>query len=142
MSGPRGGPPLRVPTLTEVVEFEPPAALVRFEPVGTSTAALSTAVPDPVAPAQRDAPPSIVLPSAETLQARVLAQVQRQLDASAESRLREAIAPVLARAADGLIRELEAELAATLQDLVARAVAQELARASAAAGRDGETTPD
>ena len=137
MSGTRTGPPLRVPTLTEVVEFEP-ALAARPEPVGTNPPTAPG-----VAPALFSvAPPAPILPAAEALQARVLAQLQRQLDATAESRLRDALAPVLARAADGLIRELQAELATTLHDLVARAVAQEMSRASAAIGRDGETTPD
>ena len=45
-----------------------------------------------------------------------------------EVRLREALAPVLTRAADTLIREARKELTTTLRDAVARAVAQELAR--------------
>jgi hypothetical protein len=43
-------------------------------------------------------------------------------------RLREALAPVLARAADALIRDARKELTAALRDAVARSVAQELAR--------------
>ena len=40
----------------------------------------------------------------------------------------EALAPVLARVADTLIRDARKELTATLRDAVARSVAQELAR--------------
>jgi hypothetical protein len=43
-------------------------------------------------------------------------------------RLREALAPVLARAADALIRDARKELTAALREAVARSVAQELAR--------------
>ncbi|MEO7152095.1 MAG: hypothetical protein ABIX46_10370 [Burkholderiaceae bacterium] len=138
MSGPRTGPPLRVPTLTEVVEFAPPASAR----AGAAAATALVAPALPLAAQVRTAASAATPPSEEALQARVLAQLQRQLDATAESRFREALAPLLARAADGLIRELQAELATTLHGLVARAVAQELERASAAAGRDGETTPD
>ena len=58
----------------------------------------------------------------------MLADLQRQLDLMLEVRLREALAPVLARAADTLIRDARKELTATLRDAVARSVAQELAR--------------
>ena len=129
MSGPRSSPPLRVPTLTEVVEFEPPPGAPAMTPSVPASA--------PAAPEAFDA---------RELHARILAQVQRQLDASFESRLREAIAPALARYADGLIRDLQADIASTLQGLVARAVEHEQARASEsgapAARRDGGTTPD
>ena len=95
-------PPRRVPTLTEVVKTEPPAGV------------------EPVAPAS---------PSAEEqLVQRVLGDVQRQVDLMLEQRLREALAPALARLTDALLRETRRELASTLQDLVARAVAQELSR--------------
>ena len=118
MSFTRPVPPLRVPTLTEVVEFE--------------TAPSSPAATEPS--------------DSGDLHARILAQVQRQLDASFESRLREAIAPALARCADGLIRDLQDEIASTLHGLVARAVEHERARAAGPAApaprRDGGTTPD
>ena len=58
----------------------------------------------------------------------MLADLQRQLDLMLEVRLREALAPVLARAADALIRDARKELTAALRDAVARSVAQELAR--------------
>ncbi|MEO6407553.1 MAG: hypothetical protein ABIO45_02210 [Burkholderiaceae bacterium] len=125
MTALRPPPPLRVPTLTEVVEFDPlPNA---------------PAAPESV-PAKPDSS------DAGDLNARILALVQRQLDASCESRLREAIAPALARCADALIRDLQSELASTLQGLVARAVEQERLRtgeqATLAPRRDGGTTPD
>ena len=76
------------------------------------------------APAIPAAPPV----SEAQLSQRVLADLQRQLDLMLEVRLREALAPVLARAADALIRDARKELTATLRDAVARSVAQELAR--------------
>jgi len=45
-----------------------------------------------------------------------------------EVRLREALAPVLARATDALIRDARKELTTALRDAVARSVAQELTR--------------
>lgn len=62
----------------------------------------------------------------EQLAERVLAEVQDRLDALFESRMREALAPALARAADGLIRDLRPELTLALRDLVHDAVARAL----------------
>ncbi|MFZ2651913.1 MAG: hypothetical protein WA210_17590 [Burkholderiaceae bacterium] len=59
---------------------------------------------------------------------RVMAEVQQQFDATLEARLREVLAPALARATDTIVRETREQFAATLRDTVARAVAQELAR--------------
>ena len=58
----------------------------------------------------------------------VLVGMQRQVELMLEYRLREALTPLLARAADSIVREARTELASTLRDVVARAVAQELAR--------------
>ena len=97
--------PSRVPTLTEEVQVAPEAA-------------------EPVLPARAEAD----LDGAAALTQAVLEDVQRQVDLMLEYRLRDAMAPALARASDGLIRELRHELAATLRDLVEKAVAQALAR--------------
>jgi hypothetical protein len=110
-----------VPTLTEVVDWpgvsQPPGAIP------------SAAGPAGFAPvAQMTAEPVIALPSEEQLVQRVLADLQRQIDLMLEYRLREALAPLLARAADNVIRDARGELASTLRDVVARAVAQEMAR--------------
>lgn len=98
-------PPTRVPTLTEEVQVTPETA-------------------DPVLPARAEAD----LDDTAHLTHAVLEDVQRQVDLMLEYRLRDAIAPALARASDSLIRELRHELAATLRDLVEKAVAQALAR--------------
>jgi hypothetical protein len=58
----------------------------------------------------------------------VLADVLRDLDLMFEARVREAVAPALARAADTLIREARVELAGVIRDAVGRAVAQAMAR--------------
>lgn len=96
------GPPSpgRVPTLTEVIGPQP----------------------SPVTP------PAALTGSEHELVHRVLANVQRQVDLLLEQRLREALAPALARLTDALLRETRGELASTLRDIVARAVAQELSR--------------
>jgi alkylhydroperoxidase family enzyme len=56
----------------------------------------------------------------------VLRELQPRLDEMLETRLREALAPALARAADGLIRDARGELAPALRDLVQAAVARAL----------------
>ena len=77
-----------------------------------------------VTPASHHAPSM----SDEQLIQRVLVDVQHQVDLMLEYRLREVLTPILTRAADGVIRDARTELASTLRDVVARAVAQELAR--------------
>lgn len=59
---------------------------------------------------------------------RVLAELQRQVDAVLEVRLRELLAPILSRAADALVRDARKELTTAMRDAVSRAIAQELAR--------------
>lgn len=102
-------PPHRLPTLTEVVAIEPAVA--------------PPAAAAPAVPAAAALPPEPTL-----LTEAVLADVQRQIDLMLEVRLRELLAPVLARAADGLVREARTELARALREMVTRAVAREIAR--------------
>lgn len=59
---------------------------------------------------------------------RVMADVQRRIDSMLEFRLREAMAPVMARHTEALVRDLRDELASTMRDVVSRAVAQEVAK--------------
>lgn len=114
-------PPDRVPTLTEVVSWpqggpatQLPLPAVEAQPV---EADLMAAVPMP----------PLRLAEDQMIQG-VLAEVQRQVDLMIEYRLREALTPILNRAADSVVREARGELASTLRDVVARAVAQELSR--------------
>lgn len=97
---------------------------------------LETVVSEPVA---RAVPSLASMPSAPMAQlvpeinetqltARVLGDVQRQLDGMLEFRLREAIAPILARHSEALVRDLREELSSTMRDVVARSVAQEVAK--------------
>jgi hypothetical protein len=82
------------------------------------------------------APPPRVTPAASPgaapgevqLTQRVLADLQRQVELMLEVRLREALAPILARATDTLVRDARKELTAAMRDIVARAIAKELGR--------------
>lgn len=104
MAEPRPQPPIaRLPTLTEVVME-------------------GKAQADAPAPAS---PPAI--DEAGVVDA-VMAALQPRIDLMLEYRLREALAPLLARAADTIVADARQELAQTLRDVVARAVGQELAR--------------
>ena len=95
----RRSPPTAVPTLTEVID------------------AVDVIEPAAAAPIDED-----------QLVQRVLLEIQRHVDLMIEFRLREALAPVLARAAQSIVDEARTELTATLRDVVSRAVAQEAAR--------------
>lgn len=105
--------PAHVPTLTEVIEVN--------ELAPTPTPTPTPAAPQPI--------PLDSLPVLEgQLAQRVLNDVQRQIDSMLEFRLREAMAPVLARHSEAIVRELKDELARTMRDVVARSVAQEVAK--------------
>ena len=139
-SSPPTTPPRLVPTLTEVVDWPdgarlpaPDAPRLPLPITALATAALTAGLsvttdvnvrPVLSAPAE----PSGALPTEAQLVEHVLGEVQRQIDLMLEYRLREALMPVLARATENLIREARGELASTLRDIVARAVAQEIAR--------------
>jgi hypothetical protein len=104
----------RLPTLTEVVEL-----------------GLQESAPEPL-PAPEPAPPvaeadvaDVADAAPEEAVARVLlADIERHIDALFERRLREALAPALARVADSLIREARQELAPAVRELVEEAVAR------------------
>lgn len=100
-----------LPTLTEVVRVEPAA---------------ETAAP-PQPPLLDDAVDAAALDE-RRIASQVLADVQRQIDLMLEYRLRDALAPAMARLTDALVHEARTELASTLRDVVARAVAAELHR--------------
>jgi len=119
---PRGS--AHVPTLTEVVHLEAPAP-----PAATQQASpREEPEPEPDWSQTVVLAPGAPMPDEAQLTQNILADLQRQIDLMLEYRLREAIGPALARTADALIREVRADLAASMRELVARAVAQELAR--------------
>ena len=59
---------------------------------------------------------------------RVMVDVQRRIDSMLEFRLREELAPIMARHTDAMIREMRDELSDTMRDVVTRSVTQELAK--------------
>ncbi len=110
-------PPQRVPTLTEVVRDVPAAA-----------------------PAPQEAPLRVesdlasapLLASALVQEARIAEQVlvrlQPQIDVLFEHRMRDALAPALNRLTTALADDARKQLATVLREIVARAVAEEVAR--------------
>lgn len=118
----------RVPTLTEVLELPVVAEAEPGEAENLATIAVPAApqgMPDTVSPENLSLAPENAL-----LVAEVLAELQPRLDMLFESRLREALAPALARAAEGLIREARGELGTALHGLVSDAVKRALQRRS------------
>jgi hypothetical protein len=99
----------------------PAAARAATPPAATGAGARPSQPPAPKAGA---AP----TPSEVQLTQRVLADLQRQVELMLEVRLREALAPILARATDALVRDARKELTAAMRDIVARAIARELGR--------------
>jgi hypothetical protein len=115
--------PQAVPTLTEVVDWPEVA-----RPVPAVQHVAPDAAAQPVPAVEVPAVAVMLRAPEEQVIQRVLADLQRQVDLMLEYRLREALTPLLARAADSVIRDARGELASTLRDIVARAVAQEIAR--------------
>ena len=123
----RPAPPTRVPTLTEVVQMsDPTTPAVPAAPAATAASASAAPVAAPAPFVERRADwPQI---QEDQVVQRVLGDLQRQVDLMLETRIKETLSPALTRATDQLVRDLRNELASTLRDVVARAVAQELAR--------------
>lgn len=89
------------------------------------------AVPQPtLTPAVAEPASAAPLPvvDAEALVGQVLSELMPRIDMLLESRLREALAPALARAADALIRDTRENLAVAMRDLVHEAVDRALQR--------------
>lgn len=122
--------PAQVPTLTEVIEVDEFTELGQLASAPPPAQAAPALQPLPVPTSV--APQPIPLDSLPVLEGqlaqRVLNDVQRQIDSMLEFRLREAMAPVLARHSEAIVRELKDELARTMRDVVARSVAQEVAK--------------
>jgi len=144
--------PAQVPTLTEIIDLQGQAAAVPVVPATLVKAVpTATAVRPPLpldalpvlgevvsTPAEGASEPAVTVPaslpdaspavSEAQLAHRVLSDVQRQIDGMLEFRLKEAMAPLLARHTEAIARDLRDELNRTLKDVVARSVAQELAK--------------
>lgn len=136
-----GMPPLNlanVPVLSErVLAPEVQAADVPMAEVLTAEVVASEAiaaapppqpsVPVPGPPAPAPAVQAVEVSEDQIVQ-RVMADVQRRVDSMLEFRLREAMAPILARHAEAIIQDLRNELSLTMRDVVTRSVAQEVAK--------------
>lgn len=120
-------PPRRIPTLTEVVNVQETPPLPEEEIIPLRDLQPLMAEAD-VMNTRAAASPSAPRLSEEQLTQRVLAELQWQVDVTLEQRLRDALAPSLARLTEALVLELRTELVSTLRDVVARAVTQELSR--------------
>lgn len=135
----------RLPTLTEVVEMGQgdeahvddaaptlaPAPLLQEEqlpPVAQGAVQVQVPAPHETGVLQPDVG-AIVLDQ-QALITQVLAEMNPRIDMLFQSRLREALAPALARAADVLIRDARDEMSASLRELVQDAVARALQRRS------------
>ncbi len=135
-------PPMRVPTLTEVVEWsdaisvQPPLAPdVDDLPVLSEAVSLEDWLNPPmesVAEADVDVGVDADIDAAPIDEAlltqRVLSDIQQQVDQMFESRLRAAMAPLIERLTHTLAQEARDQLALTLRDMVAEAVSRELMR--------------
>jgi hypothetical protein len=109
----------QVPTLTEVVEWS------GVEARGTS------AVPGTVLVSSARLPglqPVSLEQQVTELSANLLFELESKVSLALESRLREALAPVMARAAQAMVQEAQMELAALMRELVEEAVTQAIER--------------
>lgn len=126
-------PPMRVPTLTEVVDWPPvqPFVIVELAP-----ARLVEPVHEPAPEPAPERPPALPIDEAALTQ-RILAGLQQQVDAMLDHQLRLAMQPLLNRLADTLAQQARDELASALRDVVALAVSREMIRLRATAPHDG-----
>jgi hypothetical protein len=118
--------PDRLPTLTEVVQLATdPWAAAAFAASTKTDGNVETVEKAGPVPAQAVEPAARPLDE-DQITRQVLAALEQRLDGLFEARLREALAPALARAADGLIRDLRPELTQALHDMVHDAVVRAL----------------
>lgn len=140
--------PANVPTLTEVIEFNPEGGQLLPVPVLVESPLLAPDIdlaPMPVAEvaSSQSMVPLASIPhvvparqvevtepevSEAQLSQRILTDVQRQIDSMLEFRLRESMQPLLAQFTETLMQDLRDELSRTMRDVVTRAVAQEVAK--------------
>ncbi len=117
--------PDRLPTLTEVVQLASDPWAAAYAASAKTGQDVETVEDTDPAQVQHAAPPAPPLDE-DQLTRQVLAALQQRLDGLFEARLREALAPALARAADGLIRDLRPELTQVMHDMVHDAVVRAL----------------
>jgi len=128
-------PPIPAPAPAPVAAApEPVHAVAPVAPVAPPAPVQATVpAPVPATPAATQAPlaaarPAAASPADVQLTQRVLADLQRQVELMLEVRLREALAPILARASDALVRDARKELTAAMRDIVSRSIARELGK--------------
>lgn len=114
MNAPRSG----LPTLTEVVQVDECAAAPGVHGLPTPSGPGSGAAWAPAQAGREE----------DELALRVLDHLQSHIDLMLERRLRESLAPAIARLSEALLKEAGGELAATLRQVAAEAVARELSR--------------
>ena len=121
--------PVAVAAPVPVVSAPAVAAAVVAAPVVPAPAVPAPA-PAPVAAPVASSKPATAgsAPADVQLTQRVLADLQKQVELMLEVRLREALAPILARASDALVRDARKELTAAMRDIVSRSIARELGR--------------
>jgi hypothetical protein len=119
MSNPTPKPPQRVPTLTEVIKGLP------AEP---AAAPVEPAAPPRDAAVAPDALLAEVWLQESRIAAKVIERLQPRIDVLFEHRLREALAPMVARVCAAVADEARKELAHRLREAVERAVNEELGR--------------
>jgi hypothetical protein len=120
-------PPSRVPTLTEVVEVHG-ALTEEVMPAASPADAGTGAVAALTAPAPTTASSPAQPVNADLLTQQVMSDMQRQIDAMLEVRLKEALAPIVTRLTDALARDARSELAKVMKEVVSRCVAEEVRR--------------
>ena len=123
-------PPMRVPTLTEVVDWP----LQPFVVGESAPARLVEPVSEPAAEPVPEPPPAPPIDEAALTQ-RILFGLQQQVDAMLDQQLRVAMQPLLNRLADTVAQQARDELASALRDVVALAVSREMIRLRAEASR-------
>lgn len=116
-------PPGQLPKLTEVLDAERRAKSHEMAPMAEANLVPEMA---PTAPAALRGPGTGFDEALFTQQ--LLAELQQQIDAQLEQRLRDGLAPALARVENELVAELRQDLSAALPEMVAHAVAKALAR--------------
>jgi hypothetical protein len=118
MNSPPPKPPQRVPTLTEVIRDLPKETAAPADPSAPTRDAA-------IAP---DALLAEVWLQESRIAAKVIERLQPRIDVLFEHRLREALAPLVARISAAVADEARKELAHRLREAVEQAINEELGR--------------
>ena len=120
MNSPTPKPPQRVPTLTEVIRDLPAQPAATPPPAPPLPAAEAQVAPDALL--------AEVWLQESRIASRVIERLQPRIDVLFEHRLREALAPMVARVYNAVAEEARKELAHRLREAVEQAVNEELGR--------------